>query len=129
MTDESHETDGWAWWQARRLPYNLALAAAGVVAYLATIALWWATRQAIWRDWRDGIATTLLLGTGFLILMGVANVCYLAGPALEAWMRPKDPRRFRASAYALGFWGSVALPFALPLINLALAIESGAFAG
>ena len=122
MTDESLDLDGWTWWQARRLRYNLALAASGAVAYVATIALWWATRQPIWRDWRDVFATTLLLGTGFLLLMGAANVCYLIGPALEAWIGPKDPRRFRRSAYALGFWGSVALPFAFPLINLAMAI-------
>jgi len=127
MIDNSHDADGWAWWQARRLRYNLALAASGAIAYLVTTALWWAARQPVWRDWRDGLATTLLLGTGFLVLMGAANVCYLIGPALEAWMRPKDPRRFRASAYALGFWGSVALPFAFPLINLALAIGVGAF--
>lgn len=128
MTDDPNETDGWTWWQARRLRYNLALAASGVIAYLVTIAIWWAARQPIWRDWRDATSATLLLGAGFLILMGAANVCYLIGPALEAWMRPRDPQRFRASAYRLGFWGSLALPFAFPMINFALAIQSGAIA-
>jgi len=129
MTADSPDLDGWTWWQARRLRYNLALAASGALAYVATVAIWWATRQPIWRSWRDGISSTLLLGTGFLILLGAANICYLIGPALEAWMRPKDPHRFRTSAYTLGFWGSIALPFAFPLINLALAIEDGLFAG
>lgn len=127
MTDEPHGADGWAWWQARRLRYNIALGVSGLVAYVATVALWWATHQPVRRTWQDGLATTLLLGTGFLLLMGAANVCFLIGPALEAWMRPKDPLRFRTSAYGLGFWASMALPFAFPLFNLALAIGSGAF--
>lgn len=123
MSDEQSELGPpWSWWQARRLRYNLALAAAGLTAYLAALALLWAFGGLNWRDWRMTLSTTLLLGTGFLVLMGVANICYLIGPALEAWMRPPDPARYRKSAYALGFWGSVALPFAFPLVILAMIV-------
>ena len=40
----------------------------------------------------------LFLGTLYLVLMGAANVCYLAGVTLEAWLRPTDPTRYRAPA-------------------------------
>ena len=65
---------------------------------------------------------TLFLGTLYLLLMGAANVCYLAGVALEAWLRPADPSHYRANAYLLGLLGSLALPFAAPAINLAMVI-------
>jgi hypothetical protein len=114
--------DVWAWWQARRLRYNLALATAGWLAYALNAALFYAFHRPIWRDWQGGLGMTLFLGTGFLILMGVANVFYLLGPAMEAWMKPADPARFRSAAYRMGLAGSVALPFLFPLGNLALLI-------
>jgi hypothetical protein len=117
--------DAWAWWQARRLRYNLALAAAGWVAYGATLALHLAIHRPMWRDWQGGLSMTLFLGVVYLVAMGIANVFYLLGPAVESWVKPPEPARFRRAAYGMGFWGSVALPFAFPLINLAAAIGGG----
>lgn len=65
------------WWEKRRLPYNLAVGAAGLAS------MGW-----IW------LAETILSGGNFLrvgvppwepiVLFGVvANVCYLLGPAVE----------------------------------------------
>lgn len=81
-----------------------------------------AAGQRPWIDWRGGVSMTLFLGTLYLLLMGAANICYLAGVALEAWMRPADPARYRAHACRLGLLGSIALPFALPAINLAMVL-------
>jgi len=115
--------DAWRWWEARRLRYNLALAAAGVAAY----GLWTLlpVSTLLMRDWRAAISTTLILGVLYLLLIGVANICYLIGPALEAWLKPADPRGFRRRAYSLGFWGSVAAPFAFPALALAWLIAIG----
>ncbi|HZZ36545.1 MAG TPA: hypothetical protein VFE03_12525 [Caulobacteraceae bacterium] len=115
----------WTWWQARRLRYNLALAGAGWAAYGLALALFAAFGKFPWRTWQGGVSMTLFLGTLFLIVMGAANVCYLIGPALEAWMRPAEPERYRKTAFALGFWGSIALPFAFPAIILAMLIGGG----
>jgi hypothetical protein len=111
--------DAWAWWQSRRLRYNLALAAAGAAAYVSAVALHYAFHRPLWWDWRGALGTTLFLGVGFGVVMGVANIFYLLGPAVESWVKPPDPQRFRKTAYGMGFWGSVALPFAFPLVNLA----------
>jgi hypothetical protein len=69
---------------------------------------------------------TLFLGVGFLILMGAANVCFVLGPIMESLVKPGDPDRFRRTTYAMGLWGSVALPFAFPLIGLATLIGQSA---
>ena len=116
-TSEPFLDDRWTWWQARRLKYNLALGAAGWTAYGLGLVLFYAAGQPIWRNWQGGLATTLFLGVIFLVLMGVANVCYLLGPFGEAAMKPADVPRYRCTAYAMGFWGSVALPFVFPVVS------------
>jgi hypothetical protein len=117
----SHDT--WTWWRTRQLRYNLALAAAGWLAYGATLGLHYAFGKPMWISSQDFLSGTLFLGVAYLLVMGVANVCYLVGPALEAWLRPADPTLFRETAYRMGFWGSVAAPFAFPAINLALLLS------
>jgi hypothetical protein len=116
--------DVWAWWQERRLRYNVALAAAGIVAYLLTVGLHYAFGDPVWADRRDALGVTLFLGTAYLVVMGIANICYLVGPFGEAWLKPADVERFRRTAYRMGFWGSVALPFLWTLFELSFLIES-----
>lgn len=118
------DPDAWAWWEARRFRYNLALAASGWAAYALTVGLHYAFGHWIWTSWREAAGLTLLLGTGFLVLMFAANVLYLVGAWTESFLAPADVSRFRQSAYALGFWGSVALPFVFPLLNLAFLIAA-----
>ena len=82
----------WDWWQARRLRYNVALAAAGAAAYALTVALHYAFGDAIWASAREAFGQTLFLGTLYLGVIGIANICYLIGPLGEAWLKPADPR-------------------------------------
>ncbi|HEY2177894.1 MAG TPA: hypothetical protein VGH15_04870 [Caulobacteraceae bacterium] len=114
--------DVWTWWQARRLRYNLVLAGAGWAAYGLNAVLFYAWGRPIWRDWQGAMSMTLFLGLGFLILMGAANVFYLLGPAVESVVKPAEPARFRATTFRMGLWGSAALPFVFPLVNLAILI-------
>lgn len=75
-----------------------------------------------WRDWRGGLGVTIFLGVAYLIVMGFANVLYLLGPAVEAWVRPRDLDRYRRNAFAMGLWGSLIVPFSFPLVQLAILI-------
>src|SRR5881394_3461634 len=86
--------DTWIWWQARRLRYNLTLAAAGWLAYGSALGLALAFHKPMWKSWQGGVAMTLFLGAGFLVLMGVANILFLLGPAVESWVRPADVMRY-----------------------------------
>jgi hypothetical protein len=115
-------SDTWTWWQARRLQYNLTLAAGGWAAYALAVGLNYAFGHPVWRDWRGGLGMTLFLGTVYAVVMGMANVFYLLGPAVEGWVKPADVARYRRNAYAMGRWGSLAVPFCFPMVQLAMLI-------
>ncbi|MGE0459729.1 MAG: hypothetical protein AB7O56_16155 [Bauldia sp.] len=119
MSATTSITDGWSWWQARRLRYNVALATSGLAAYVLAILISVAFGDAVFATLGEAAGQTLFLGSLFLVVMGIANVCYLLGPFGEAWLRPRDVERYRETAFAMGFWGSAALPFLVPLVNLA----------
>jgi hypothetical protein len=109
----------WIWWQARRLQYNLVLASSGIAAYVLFVALFSMFGSPLWKTWRDAASMTLLMGVGFLVLMGVANVCFVLGPIMESLVKPADPGRYRRTTYAMGLLGSAALPFVVPAVALA----------
>ena len=115
-------SDAWMWWQARRLRYNLTLAAGGWVAYGLAVGLNYAFDHPVWKDWRGGLGMTIFLGTVYLVVMGFANVCYLLGPAVEGWIKPADVARYRRTAFAMGLWGSLIVPAIFPLVQLAMLI-------
>jgi hypothetical protein len=123
------DSDAWPWWQARRLRYNIALGISGWAAYGANALLYAAFGKTFWKDWQSGIAITLLLGTLFLIVMGLANVSFLLGPWTEKVAKPEDVAQFRRNAWAMGFYGSMAVPFLFPLLNLAMLIATSGEAG
>lgn len=119
--------DGWTWWQSRRLGYNLALAAVGWTAYGLFVGELYAFGKSPWESWQGGVAMTLFLGIAYLLFMGAANVCFLLGPWTETWAAPADRPNYRKIAWRMGFWGSLAVPFAFPGVNLAMLIgQSGA---
>ena len=121
-THDFFSGETWSWWQARRLRYNLTLAAGGWAGYAAAVALNYAFGHPVWQDWRGGLGMTLFLGTVFLVVMGFANVCYLLGPAVEAWVKPADVDRYRKTAFSMGLWGSLLVPATFPLVQLAMLI-------
>lgn len=119
-------SETWRWWQARRLRYNLTLAAAGWACYGAAVALNYAFGHPVWQSWRGGLGMTLFLGAVFLVVMGIANVCYLLGPAVEVWLKPADTEGYRRSAFSMGLRGSILVPALFPLVQLAILTANGA---
>lgn len=112
--------DAWAWWQARRLTYNLSLAVSGGLAYGLNAALFYfGFQHPIWLSLRGGLSMTLFLGALFLLLMGAANIAFLLGPLGEAWLKPADRGDYRRTAWGMGLGGAIAVPFLFPLVNLA----------
>lgn len=116
---ESPLLTAWAWWRARRLTYNLSLAAAGGAAYGLNAAIFYfGFQRPIWLTLLGGASMTLFLGALFLLLMGAANICFLLGPLLEAWLKPADLERYRRNVWGMGLGASIALPFLYPMDNL-----------
>lgn len=119
MTDIA--TSPLAWWGARRLRYNVALVIAGILAFIAYVAvgITLLPRDA---EFEVTIFTTLFQGIGYLFMIGVANVFYFLGPVSERVVRPRDPERYRRICFRLGFWFSVLLPFSIPALLAVLAL-------
>ena len=124
--DRAHDSffasDAWSWWQARRLRYNLILAAAGWIAYGLAVGLNYAFSHPVWKDWRGGLGMTIVLGLVWLVVMGIANVAFLLGPAVEGSVKPADLAGYRRTAWRMGLWGSAAVPFLFPAVQLAMLI-------
>jgi hypothetical protein len=120
--DSFFASDAWRWWHARRLRFNIALVVAGWLAYGVDIGLFYAFGRPAWRDWQGAVSMTLFMGALYLVMMFIANVCFLLGPLTESVVAPDDIAAYRLMAWRMGLSGSVALPFLVPLANLALLI-------
>jgi hypothetical protein len=107
-----------AWWQERRLRYNIGLVAAGAVAfvaYAAIISLAPVNALAPGEEPPEfTVFTAAFQAVGSAAAMVVANVCYGLGAGVERLVTPKDARAFRRTAFTLGFAFSIALPFTVP---------------
>lgn len=100
------------WWKRRRLRYNVGLTIAGFSAFGCYIAVleWGSSIGAI----QHANYHLILQGTGYLLAMAIANLCYSIGPIAERIVKPRDVERYRAITFRLGFWFSVLLPFSVP---------------
>ena len=108
-----------SWWEQRRLRYNIGLVLAGLLAFVCYVV---AVDRGISAGAMPGaeitLFTTAFQAIGYLFMMGVANVCYLAGPWSESLVKPTNLDRYRRVTYWLGFWFSVLLPFSIPALVL-----------
>lgn len=108
------------WWASQRRRYNRGLILAGLLAFVCYATVVFVFDERI-PDPEITVFTILLQAVGYLIMMGIANVCYYLGPISESIIHPSNPTRFRAVAFALGYWGSASLPFIIPVLLLMLA--------
>jgi hypothetical protein len=105
------------WWEHRRLRYNIGLVMGGLLAFVGYVGV------------VDGdistnaspctkitLFATVFQGIGFLGMVAVASVCYLAGPLCESIIKPLNIDRFRRVTFQIGFWFSVLLPSAIPVV-------------
>jgi hypothetical protein len=109
-----------AWWERRRLRYNVGLVVAGLLAFVCYVVVVWraASNGAMPGDDEIEITlfTTAFQTVGYLFMMAVANVCYDAGQLSESLVKPTDVDRYRRVTFRLGFWVSVLLPFGIPAL-------------
>jgi hypothetical protein len=110
-TDSSpHATE--TWWASRRLRYNVGLLVAGPLGFgLYAVAISQCIDLRAPGDWEITILTTLFQGFAYLVMIGVANLCYYLGPWSERLVRPANVAGYRKIVFGLGFWFSVLLPF------------------
>ena len=116
MSDSSLAQDSSAatWWAQRRWVYNRGLVIGGIVAVLCYGVL---LETVAPHDSENEI--TAFHGLGYLIMIGVANLCYGLGPLSEKLFDPIDRETYRRMCFQLGFWFSVLLPFCVPVLFVA----------
>lgn len=109
------------WWEARRARYNYCLIVAGVLAFISYAAVCW-TLLPDTENVEITLFTMLFQAIGYLVVIGIANVCYFIGPLSERLIRPTKAVRYRITCYRLGLWFSILLPFSIPVLLAVLAI-------
>jgi hypothetical protein len=104
------------WWESRRLRYNAGLLMAGRLAFISYVIVCCTLlpRAIPIGEIKITPFTTLFQAVGYLLAMGVANVCYFLGPLSEYILQPRNVDRYRRVCFRFGFWFSVLLPFAIP---------------
>ena len=119
MNDDRNKISTNQWWYQRRFHYTISLICAGFLSFIsyATIIF---TNEDIIPDTEITIFTTIFQGIGYLIMIGVANICFYVGPISERFINPKDVKHFRVITYRIGYWFSILLPFSIPALLLYL---------
>jgi hypothetical protein len=99
------------------LRYNIALVVAGLLAFVCYVAVVdRGISNGAMPDAEITIFTTAFQGVGYLLMIALANVCYLAGAFSESVIKPTNVDRYRRVTFQFGFWFSVLLPFSIPAL-------------
>ena len=104
------------WWASKRIKYNVGLVVAGICAFICYCFVFDLVAHKLGPEADITLFTTMFQGFGYLVMMVIANICYNVGPFIEKHLKPKDIVRYRKTAFSLGFWCSVALPFSIPIL-------------
>ena len=104
--------------------FAIGLVVVGWTAYALFLLLQYTGAPQLEISWQALGPMTIFLGIGYLLLMALANLLYLLGVVLERFIQPDDIAFYRERAWALGFWGSIALPFLFPLGTYAVLLAS-----
>ncbi len=116
------EASAFKWWEGRRRRYNVGLFISGPLAFVVYATIVFSFEEYI-PDAEISGFTIALQSIGYLLAVGLANIFYFLGPLSEKFVKPKNLIGYRESAYKLGFWFSVLLPFAIPLLLGGLVIS------
>jgi hypothetical protein len=114
------------WWSSQRRRYNIGLIVAGISAFICYAAIVFTFEDRI-PDAEITLFTIIFQGIGYLIMMGIANLLYYLGPIAEKTIEPNNVSRFRTITFGLGYWGSILLPFFIPILLLILVFTQPAW--
>ena len=118
---ENSKQNSAAWWNSRRLAYNVGLVVSGISAFICYVVAIYTfdLHMKPIPGSREPVEITLFTigfqAIGYLFMMGLANVCYGLGQFSERLIRPAEVDSFRRQVFAFGFCFSVFLPFTIPL--------------
>ena len=112
---DNSNSSAWRWWESRRLRYNIGLVA-GFSAFVLYLLVYFAFGNKLPMEIDVTIFTVIFQAVGYVFYILAANVFYCLGALSERLPRMRSVEEHRKTTFALGFWLSVALPFAKPLL-------------
>ncbi|QKJ31578.1 hypothetical protein HQ865_18015 [Mucilaginibacter mali] len=104
------------WWRKRRFHYNKGLVIAGITAFMLYAILGSLLIAPYDFDFEITLFTIVFQGIGYLFMMGVANLFYNLGYAIDKQYNTTNSEGFRISLYKKGYWFSFWLPFLIPVM-------------
>lgn len=105
------------WWCEKRLLYNFGLVTSGTLAFILYVVVGVNFIMPYDNDFEITLFTLFFQGFGYLMMMGLANLCYNMGVYLDL-NNPENSEKFRKDLFKLGFWFSFLLPFSIPIMLL-----------
>ena len=106
-----------AWWERRRLSYNLVLVAAAPISVLGLFFVWWLFEARL--PCLEITSFSLMIGAfNFVAGLAFANLCYFLGPLSEKLAQPRNVSKFRNRVFAMGVAFSLLLIFFPVIANL-----------
>ena len=105
------------WWCEKRLLYNFGLVTSGILAFILYVVVGVNFIMPYDNDFEITLFTLFFQGFGYLMMMGLANLCYNMGVYLDL-NNPENSEKLRKDLFKLGFWFSFLLPFSIPIMLL-----------
>lgn len=105
------------WWCEKRLLYNFGLVTSGILAFILYVVVGVNFIMPYDNDFEITLFTLFFQGFGYLMMMGLANLCYYMGVYLDL-NNPENSEKFRKDLFKLGFWFSFLLPLLIPIMLL-----------
>lgn len=105
------------WWCEKRLLYNFGLVTSGILAFILYVVVGVNFIMPYDNDFEITLFTLFFQGFGYLMMMGLANLCYNMGVYLDL-NNPENSEKFRKDLFKLVFWFSFLLPFSIPIMLL-----------
>ena len=97
------------WWWRNRLKYNIGLIIAGFIAFMLYCILGPIIIEPH-EEFEETIFQIAFQGFAYLIMMGIANIFYTLGWAIDSSFNKNNSQIFRERLFAVGYWFSFALP-------------------
>lgn len=105
------------WWCEKRLLYNFGLVTSGILAFILYVVVGVNFIMPYDNDFEITLFTLFFQGFGYLMMMGLANLCYYMRVYLDL-NNPENSEKLRKDLFKLGFWFSFLLPFSIPIMLL-----------
>ena len=104
------------WWAKKRYKYNISLVVSFFLAFVVYNIVGATLIAPYDMQFEITLFTLIPMLLGFLLAVGIANICYSLGLIVDIIINPNDIRSKSLTLYRVGYWFSICLPFSIPLL-------------